>query len=136
MKNYTFDWTEFKGSLQIYLSTTDSEALIKEFNNEEDNQGKFGLRQNLLVKTEETDSPSEILLGYDLIGVEIDGTYHSFYCNNATQELIDRFNLELNENGLFKKIEDWTPVKEYLNDDSNGFEPVPWYVAKTKLVTQ
>lgn len=98
--------------------------------------GIFGLRQNLLLKIEEKENLNKVLLGYDLIGVEIGGTYHTFYCNNATQELIDRFNLSLNENGLFNEISDWTHVKEYLNDEKNGFELVPWYVAKTKIVTE
>ena len=120
----------------IYLSSTDSEDLIKEFKNEQNNQGDFGLRQNLLLKIQEKENPKEILLGYDLIGVEIGGTYHTFYCNNATQELIDKFHLSLNEYGLFNEIEDWRPIIEYLNDEKNGFEPVPWYVAKTKLVTE
>ena len=120
----------------IYLSSTDCETLIQEFKNDKENQGDFGLRQNLLQKIEEKENLNEVLLGYDLIGVEIGGTYHTFYCNNATEELIDKFNLSLNENGLFNEIDDWTNVKKYLNDEKNGFEPVPWYVAKTKQVTE
>ena len=120
----------------IYLSATDSEAMIQEFRNDQNKEGDFGLRQNLSLKIEEKESLNEVLLGYDLIGVEIGGTYHTFYCNDATQELVDKFHLTLNENGLFNEIDDWTAVKEYLNDEKNGFEPVPWYVAKTKLVKE
>ena len=120
----------------IYLRATDSEALTNEFKSDQNNQAEFGLRQNLLRKIVENESLNEVLLGYDLIGVEIGGSYHSFYCNDATQELIDKFQLTLNENGLFDEVEDWTPVTEYLNDETNGFEPVPWYVAKTKRVIE
>jgi hypothetical protein len=120
----------------IYLSAADRENLVSEFEKEPNNHGDFGLRHNLLRKIGEQDNPKETLLGYDLIGVEIDGGYHSFYCNNAKQKLIDKFHLTLNKNGLFNDIDDWTPVKEYLNDEKNGLEPVRWYVAKTKLVTE
>lgn len=120
----------------IYISAADREALIKEFAIEQDNQGDFGLQQNLLLKIQEKENDKEILIGYDLIGVEVGGTYHTFYCNNATQELIDKFQLVLNENGLFTEVEDWTPIKDYLNNEENGFEPVPWYIAKTKRVIE
>ena len=117
-----------------YLSLTDSANLIEEFKNGRENQGDFGLRQNLLLKIEEKDNLNERLIGYDLIGVEAGGSFHTFYCNEGAEELIEKFHLELNDNGLFNQIEDWTPVKEYLNDETNGFEPVPWYVVKTKMV--
>ena len=120
----------------VYLSATDTEALIKEFTNDQHNHGDFGLRQNLLLRIKEKENSNEVLLGYDLIGVEIGGTYHSFYCNDATQDLIVKFQLSLNENGLFNNMEDWMEIREYLNDEKNGFEPVPWYVLKTKLVSE
>lgn len=120
----------------IYLNESDSEELIQTFRSDEINQDKFGLRQNLLLKIQESERLNEVTLGYDLIGVEIGGSYHSFYCNNSTQDLIDKFNLTINDNGLFNEIDEWTAIKEYLNDENNGFEPVPWFVAKTKEVTE
>ena len=120
----------------IYLSNSDSKNLIEKFHNDQSNQGDFGLRQNLLREIEEEDTNNEKFLGYDLIGVEIDGGYHSFYCNNATKELLDKFDLTLNQYGLFDNIKDPLAVKAYLNDETNGFEPVPWYIAKTKSVTE
>lgn len=119
----------------IYLSASDSESLIAQFENEKHYHGEFTLRKTLLRKTREEENSKEALVGYDLIGVEFDGGYHTFYCHYAAQRLSEKFGLTLNSNGLFNEIDDWQPVKEYINNEKNGFEPVPWYIAKTRMVT-
>ena len=35
-----------------------------------------------------------------------------------------------------RELDDWKPVVDYLNAEENGFEPVPWFVCKVKLVDQ
>ncbi len=89
----------------------------KEFNY---NNGDFGLRNNLSRKTVEIDNINEEFLGYDFIGVECDGSFHSFYCHDITQALIEKFTLTLNANGLFDKPERPNEIREYLNNPNTG----------------
>jgi hypothetical protein len=69
-------------------------------------------------------------LGYDFIGIECFGSFHSFYCHDITKTLTDQFSLILNGNGLFNKPDKPNEIREYLNDPRTGLEPVPWYVVK------
>ncbi|MGX9987611.1 hypothetical protein [Soonwooa purpurea] len=78
--------------LEIYsinFSETDANLLIKEFGegigteNYNYNNGDFVLRKNLLNKFLE--NPNETFLGFDIIGVECDGSFHSFICNDASE---------------------------------------------------
>ena len=124
--------------LSLSFSDTDSDLLISDFaegNNISEfnyNNGDFGLRKNLIKRTEEGQDINEELLGYDFIGVECDGSFHSFYCHDITNTLVDKFSLKLNSNGLFDKPEMQTQIREYLNDPKTGLEPVPWYIVKVK----
>ncbi|MEZ4775632.1 MAG: hypothetical protein R3D00_20770 [Bacteroidia bacterium] len=127
--------------LGLYLPQTDADRLTEDFkegNNSlpfNQNNGKFGLRLNLLKQIEEKETEDAAFLGYDFIGVEGDGSFHSFYCHNITEILIDMFALTLNENGLFEEITQPDQIREYLNSPNAGVEPVPWYIAKVKRIT-
>ena len=122
----------------LFFSETDTDLLISDFsegNNTTEfnyNNGDFGLRKNLIKRKEEGQDPNEELLGYDFIGVECDGSFHSFYCHDITNTLIDKFSLTLNSFGLFDKPEHPTEIREYLNEPQTGLEPVPWYLVKVK----
>jgi hypothetical protein len=116
----------------IYLSETDAALLIEDFRTESNNNVDYSLRHNLLKRITETQNPNEEFLGFDMIGVERDGGFHSFYCHDITQELINKFSLDINEYGLFSTIPKPDLVREYLNAEETGLEPVPWYIAKTK----
>jgi hypothetical protein len=122
----------------LYFPETDTNFLIDEFaegkntNEFNYNNGNFGLRNNLIKRTEEIDDINEELLGYDFIGVECDGSFHSFHCHDITKTLIDKFSLTLNANGLFDKPERPIEIRKYLNDPKTGLEPVPWYIVKVK----
>jgi hypothetical protein len=118
----------------LYFDETASAEIVEEFKPESEKYGEIGLYQNLLKRIPEEDRPGESLIGFDLIGIEVGGSFHSFHCHDIGEELSNRFGLELNEYGLFNPHDNWEPVLSYLNDDANGCEPVPWFVAKTKLV--
>ncbi len=98
----------------LYFPEFDTDLLLEEFG------------------TEERDNMNEELLGYDFIGIECDGSFHSFYCHDITKTLIDKFSLTLNANGLFEKPEMQKEIREYLNNPKIGLEPVPWYIVKVK----
>lgn len=122
----------------LYFPETDAHLLIDEFAEGKNtttfnyNNGDFGLRHHLIRKTEETDNTHEELLGYDFIGVESDGSFHSFHCHGMANTLADTFSLRLNANGLFDKPERPIEIRAYLNDPKTGLEPVPWYIVKVK----
>ena len=140
--------TEFKelflnsvNDIEIFslsFSDTDSDLLISDFaegNNTHEfnfNNGDFGLRKNILLRIEEDQNISEEFLGYDFIGIECDGSFHSFYCHDITNNLVDKFSLKLNSYGLFEKLEKPNEIREYLNSEETGLEPVPWYIVKVK----
>lgn len=122
----------------LYFPETDTDCLIQEFAEGQNtkefnyNNGDFGLRNNLSKRTEERDDINEEFLGYDFIGVECDGSFHSFYCHDITKTIIDKFTLTLNTNGLFNEPERPNEIREYLNDPETGLEAVPWYIVKVK----
>ncbi len=116
----------------IYLSETDTYSLIADFDHEEFKGGRFGIWQNLHEKIREIPDSAEELLGYDLIGLSIGGSFHSFHCHGIGDQLAGQFGLTLNPHGLFTDIPDPQAIKAYLNSENAPVEPVPWYIAKTR----
>lgn len=119
----------------LYFNETEANCLIQEFNPDREKEGEIGLHQILAEKIVEKESVNETTIGFDLIGVELGGDFHSFHCHDLGKELSDKFGLTLNDYGLFEPCDNWTPVLDYLNDEENGCEPVPWFIVKTKLIT-
>lgn len=120
----------------IYFDEKEAEDLMEEFKPQLENEGEIGLCQTLSKQMVETDTTNEELVGFDLVGVEVGGVFHTFHCHDIGSELSEKFGLTLNSFGLFDDCNDWKPVLDYLNDEKNGCEPVPWFVAKTKLIKQ
>lgn len=124
----------------IYFSEIDADLLISQFADKENNKffkykfEEFELRKNLIIKTEETINEDENFIGYDFIGVEASGSFHTFHCHYLAQTLIDKFSLKLNEFGLFEEVIEPNIIREYLNEPNAPVEPVPWYIVKVKLV--
>ena len=75
----------------------------------------------------------ETLLGFDMIGIEPGGSFHTFYCHGGDRYRIGDFDLRINEYGLFEDYEDWETVMKYANEYA-AFEPVPWVVCKVKQI--
>ncbi|MEM8890576.1 MAG: hypothetical protein AAGD28_21545, partial [Bacteroidota bacterium] len=64
------------------------------------------------------------------------GDYHSFHCYDKSQELREKFQLELNEHGLIKEVEAKDKLLAYANDPDQSKLPfVPWYLVKVKKVS-
>jgi hypothetical protein len=95
------------------------------------NSGEIGIYSNL--KNKELDLQKEEFLGYDIIGIEISGDFHSFHCNDLANDLKDKFGLKINEFGLFEKIENWNEIIAFLNDPMNA-EPGPWFYVKVNRI--
>ncbi len=118
--------------LAIYFSEEEKDGLLKEFDFEGKTTGSVGLETMLSKQIEETQEGKTI--GYDLIGIELSGDFHTFYCHHMAEDLKSKFGLEINEYGLIKDCKDWDNLIEYMNDDETGCEPVPWFYVKVKLI--
>ncbi|GAB3956819.1 hypothetical protein GCM10028805_47730 [Spirosoma harenae] len=118
----------------IYLSETDANSLSSYFQTEPHNKGDFSLYHTLAERVVEETDPREVFIGYDFIGVDIDGSFHSFYCHGIGNELERLFSLSINENGLFDSVKQPELIRQYLNSPEAAVEPVPWYIAKVKRI--
>ncbi|AZA48516.1 hypothetical protein EG346_10105 [Chryseobacterium carnipullorum] len=81
------------------------------------------------------ENSNEKFIGFDLIGVECDGSFHSFLCNNTSENLNIQFGLELNEFELYDEVFDTPKLRKFLGDE-NYFEPVPYYICKVKKLIE
>ena len=120
--------------LSINFPETEKAELLKLFNTEKSSFGEIGLSKNLRKGIIER--KSEQTLGFDLIGIESSGDFHSFHCHDLTRELIEKFGIEINEFGLIGENDKWNEMVEYMNDEKYGFESVPWFYVKVKKVVE
>lgn len=120
----------------IYFSESEVPRLLSEFQPTGDSMDAIGLYENLINRIPEPQNNAECFIGYDVIGVEVDGGFHTCYCHGVSDELAEKFHLEVNEFGLFQEAANWESLIKYMNADENGFEPVPWFVCKIKLVNE
>jgi hypothetical protein len=118
----------------VYFSEMEITDLLTDFKPREENYVQLGLYENLMNKIPEVESARETFIGFDIIGIEMDGSHHTFHCHDISAVLVEKFGLETNEFGLFKEIENVQSIAKYMNADENGYEPVPWFVCKEKLV--
>jgi len=118
--------------LQILFPENDRADFLTEFAPAKKEYGTLGIYDNLKKKIVEKESDDEAFIGYDLIGVELGGDFHTFHCHDLSNELTSKFGIELNEFGLIKEIESPKEIVDYMNDEENGCEPVPWYLVKVK----
>jgi len=122
--------------MSVYFPGFEISRLLSEFRPTGENMGAIGLYENLVRRIPEAEKSNEFYIGYDIVGIEIDGGFHTSYCHDISDSLAEKFNLEINEYGLFQETADWEPLIRYMNAEENGFEPVPWFVCKTKLVNE
>ena len=121
--------------MSIYLSENERNDLLDEFKPQKEGQGSIGLYQNLIKGIIEDESKNEEFIGFDLIGVEYSGDFHTFYCHDISNDLINKFGLEINSYGLLNDSDNWESILNHMNDEKTGLEPVPWFSAKIKLVS-
>jgi len=132
-KNKFFSHLSGVNIMAIYFDANEGADILEEFKPQSEDMGEIGLRSTLLKELEEQEN--ETFLGYDYIGIENGGSFHTFHCHDIGKELSDKFGLTLNRNGLFESDVNSKHVLDYLNDGTNGCEPVSWYIVKTKLVS-
>lgn len=111
----------------IYLSEEYIEEFIKD--NCTEKQSDYEICSELKLKKEEESKGK--LKGYDLLGYEIGGYFHTLHCHNLKHELIEKFNINFNENELISEYEDAKKIVNYMNNEA-GAEPVRWDIWKIK----
>ena len=120
-------------TIGIYFPENLIQDFINEFDPQTDKTGAIGILDCLKQKTPERIDDEEFI-GYDLIGMEFSGDYHSFHCYDNADEMINKFDLTLNERGLINEFKNKQDLLEYANNPDNGLPFVPWYLVKVKKV--
>lgn len=120
--------------LALYFSDIDAQKFITRWQPQSKQDGILGIPQRLIRYQPEYADPRERLFGYDIVGLDIGGEFHSSHCHYLGETLREKFALNLNHHGLYDAIPDWQPVIDYMNDETTGCEPVPWGIAKIKQV--
>lgn len=118
----------------LCFAAAEADALLEAFRPFEENMAHLGLYVNLNERIREEHDSDEMLVGFDVIGVELDGGFHSFHCHDLASGLVEKLGLRLNVDGLFEDTADWGAVSKYMNDPENGYEPVPWFPVKVKML--
>jgi len=118
-------------ALAIYFTEPDRDRLLSTFEVNDGSSGDPGLKIMLSRQIEDTKSGDTI--GYDLIGVEHHGQFHSFHCHDLAGELDRKLAVKLNGFGLIADDANRDALLEMMNDSDNGFEPVPWFFVKVKM---
>lgn len=74
-------------------------------------------------------------LGYEPIGLDAGGSFHSMHCYTALETLQQHFELTINTAGLLTTDTNWAAMIDFLNHNDNGFTTVPWYFAIKKMLS-
>lgn len=119
----------------VYFPEASIPELVQVFEPKSEQAGEIGILQTLKCKIPEN-SLEEAFIGYDLIGMEFGGDYHSFHCYDLAEELMQKFKLSLNEHGLIEACTQKEELMAYANTpEESGLPFIPWYLVKVKRVT-
>ena len=66
-------------------------------------------------------------LGFDVLGAEYGGSFHTFSCNGLERAFAEKLGIKLNSYGLIDEYSAAVAACEYANRDDVGAEPVAWY---------
>ncbi|MEO1438405.1 MAG: hypothetical protein AAFV80_22890 [Bacteroidota bacterium] len=120
-------------AIAIYFPGDALSEIIKAFEPQSKQEGQIGILRSLKKQIPESKGEGKFI-GYDLIGIEISGAYHSFHCYDCTQELLDKFQLTLNKYGLIDALKNPQQVLDFAHNPENGLPSIPWFLVKVKQV--
>ncbi|MBV7441418.1 hypothetical protein KRX57_08285 [Weeksellaceae bacterium TAE3-ERU29] len=120
--------------MSVNFPESEKNEFLKLFEPENSKLGEIGLFQN--IKKNKIENKNEETIGYDLIGIELGGGFHSFHCHDLAEDLINKFGIEINEFGLIKENDCWREMLEFMNDKENNFEYSPWFYVKVNKVKE
>lgn len=70
---------------------------------------------------------SGILLGFDVLGAEVGGSFHTFSCNGLERDFTEVLRVSFNQHGLIDDYPKCVEAAQYVNREDVGAEPVNWY---------
>ncbi len=120
--------------LSISFAENEKNMFLNLFKPKNSSWGEFGIYQNLQQEIIDSDDKNSVTLGFDLIGCELSGNFHSFHCHDLADILIEKFDIKINKFGLIEDNDKWTEIIDYMNDDNSACEPVPWFYVKVKKI--
>ncbi len=120
--------------LSISFSENERKELLEILNPNNPFWEADGIYKNLQREIIDSDDNNAVTLGFDLIGCEFGGNFHSFHCYNLADELIEKFDITINEFGLIEDNDNWTEIVDYANSDDSGYPPIPWFYVKVKKI--
>lgn len=105
------------------------EIYVEDFLREEapahPNAGEIGVHQRIL-RRERWESAGDFR-GFDILGVAISGSLHTFVCNGLEDLYRDQLGIAPNQHGLIAGYDDAVRAAEYTNLETTAAEPVGWY---------
>ncbi|MEM7234413.1 MAG: hypothetical protein AAF517_19700 [Planctomycetota bacterium] len=117
--------------ISVAFAAVDLEDAVRDF----ESQGieDCGVARKL-VEGEALDPTRGQPRGFDILGIEFNGGFHSFPCNGLESDFVEVLGISLNEFGLIDSRDDADRAAKYTNEESTGAEPVPWFPCRiTKL---
>jgi len=73
---------------------------------------------------------SGVFLGFDVIGPEYYGAFHTFSCDDLAKDFVEKLGITFNAHGLIPDEEKAFAAAEYANREETGAELVPWFAVK------
>ncbi|MEM7343944.1 MAG: hypothetical protein AAF485_06850 [Chloroflexota bacterium] len=97
--------------------------------------GEGGVYKKLLQR--EPVEVNGISRGFEILGDELGGQFHSFVCNSLETVYKKELNISLNPNGLIERYEEAIEATDYTRLDDVGAEPAlwqPWLISEYALI--
>jgi hypothetical protein len=123
----------------MLLSIAISEEYWAEFiekNMPDEGMGEGGVYRKLLQK--QLLDRESITRGFEILGDEWGGQFHSFVCNHLGKEYAEKLHITFNQYGLIDLYEDAVRATSYTNLDEVPAEPVlwqPWLISEYPLTS-
>jgi hypothetical protein len=70
--------------------------------------------------------PGGTVLGYDVLGLDDNGSFHSWLCSGLEDDIYERFGIRPNAAGLLNSMEEAIQCALYAASDDVDAEPVLW----------
>jgi hypothetical protein len=121
--------------LSIALSEPYRIEFIEE-NKPKPGMGEGGVYQKLLQR--QLLDPTAITRGFEILGDEWGGQFHSFFCNSLDTDYKEQLNISLNQYGLIDRYEEAVRAADYTSLDEVKAEPAlwqPWLISEYPIPT-
>lgn len=88
----------------------------------------FGLPGALVMlrRRQPLHEPGWLRRGYEVLGMDVSGSAHSFVCNGLEEQFVGELGIELNRFGLIDDLEQASRAAAYCLRDDVGAEPEGW----------